>query len=187
MHIIEDNNNLLLQLISDILDLSKIEAGTLEFVYSNVDINELFYNLEDSAKMRNKNQKVQIIYNKKIQECYIDTDKNRLTQVVSNLLNNAMKFTEKGSIEFGYDLQDDNFLHFYVTDTGSGIPKEQLACVFERFIKLNDFVQGTGLGLSICQTIIETMGGQIGVTSKEGEGTTFWFTLPYSSTAKNIQ
>ena len=82
---------------------------------------------------------------------------------------------------------DDNFLHFYVTDTGSGIPKEQLACVFERFIKLNDFVQGTGLGLSICQTIIETMGGQIGVTSKEGEGTTFWFTLPYSSTAKNIQ
>lgn len=187
VHIIEDNNNLLLQLINDILDLSKIEAGTLEFIYSDVDVNELFINLEDSAKLRNKNNNVQIIYNQSMPECCISTDKNRLTQVVSNMINNSMKFTEKGSIEFGYYLQDDDFLHFYVTDTGHGISEDQISNIFGRFVKLNNFAQGTGLGLSICQTIVENLGGKIGVTSKVEEGTTFWFTLPYTPTSKVSQ
>lgn len=179
VHIIEDNNNLLLQLINDILDLSKIEAGTLEFIYSDVDVNELFLSLEDSAKLRNKNENVQIIYNQKMHECCISTDKNRLTQVVSNMINNSMKFTEKGSIEFGYYQQDNDFLYFYVTDTGHGISEDQTSNIFGRFVKLNNFVQGTGLGLSICQTIVENLGGKIGVISKVEEGATFWFTLPY--------
>ena len=179
VQIIENNNNLLLQLINDILDLSKIEAGVIEFMYSNVDVNELFLNMEESAKMRNKTEDVLISYKCTMPECYISTDKNRLTQVVTNLLNNAMKFTKQGSIEFGYTLQNDNTLYFYVSDTGCGISEDQISSVFERFVKLNTFAQGTGLGLSICQTIIEGMGGKIGVNSKAGEGSTFWFTLPY--------
>ena len=107
-------------------------------------------------------------------------------QVVMNLINNAMKFTEQGSIEFGYYLQEDGFLYFYVTDTGYGIPAEHLNEIFGRFVKLNSFVQGTGLGLPICRTIVEKMGGKIGVVSQQGEGSTFWFTLPYTADEKMV-
>lgn len=179
VHIIENNNNLLLQLISDILDLSKIEAGTLEFNNSEVNLDELFKIIATSAQQRRPNKAVEIIYKPEIANCHVITEKNRLNQVVNNLINNAMKFTEKGSIQIGYRLQDKDTLYFYVEDTGCGIAADKKDAVFGRFVKLNKFVQGTGLGLSICQTIVEHMGGQIGVESEEKKGSKFWFTLPY--------
>lgn len=179
VHIIEDNNNLLLQLISDILDLSKIEAGTLEFNNSVVNLDELFKVIASSSQVRRTNKAVEIIYEPEMPDCHILTEKNRVSQVVNNLINNAMKFTERGSIKIGYHLLNEKTLYFYVEDTGCGIEPDKTSSIFGRFVKLNKFVQGTGLGLSICQTIIEHMGGQIGVESEVNKGSRFWFTLPY--------
>lgn len=181
--IIENNNALLLQLISDILDLSKIEAGTLEFVYSDVDINNLLSEFERMMQPRAmKDVKVQ--FEQRVAECYVSLPKNRLMQVLTNLTTNAIKFTTEGSIRFGYTREHEKWLHFYVTDTGCGIAKELQKKIFERFVKLNAFAQGTGLGLSICQMIIDHLGGEIGVESVEGKGTTFWFTFPCSPAQK---
>lgn len=179
LSIIENNNTLLLQLISDILDLSKIEAGTLEMIYTDFDLNDMFREQESSLKLKVKSDKVTLVFEEPETPCRIHSEKNRIAQVLINLVTNAIKFTEEGSIRFGYSKQDDGMLHFYVSDTGCGIPKEKCKDVFERFVKLNHFAQGTGLGLSICQTIVEHMGGDIGVDSEEGKGATFWFTLPY--------
>ena len=177
--IIENNNSLLLQLINDILDLSKIEAGTLEFTYDYVDINAVLRDLEQSAHLKNKNPDVQISFKDYLEPCVIYTDRNRLSQLMINLLNNAMKFTQAGSILFGYKLKDDNTLWFYVEDTGCGIPENKRKDIFGRFVKLNTFAQGTGLGLSICEMIVTQMKGTIGVDSMEGKGSKFWFTLPF--------
>lgn len=178
--IIENNNALLLQLISDILDLSKIEAGTLEFIYSDVDINNLLYEFERMMQPRAaKGVKVQ--FEQKIEVCHVSVPKNRLMQVLTNLTTNAIKFTTEGCIRFGYTMERDNLLRFYVTDTGCGIAKDMQDKIFERFVKLNAFAQGTGLGLSICQMIISHLGGELGVESEEGKGTTFWFTFPCST------
>lgn len=179
LNIIENNNTLLLQLIGDILDLSKIEAGTLEYVYSDVDLNVLLKELEQSSRLRVKNDSVHVVFDDRITDAWINTDKNRLLQVVGNLITNAIKFTEQGQISFGYTLEENNRLYFYVADTGCGIPDDKVDSVFGRFVKLNHFAQGTGLGLSICKTIVEQMGGEIGLESRLGEGTRFWFTLPY--------
>ena len=184
INIIENNNALLLQLINDILDLSKIEAGTLEFTNTDVDISALFRELEESARLRNENNNVEIIYTEEISDCYVNIEKNRLTQVITNMLTNAMKFTRNGIVQFGFRLKNPEYLYFYVKDTGCGISSEKIDTVFGRFVKLNNFAQGTGLGLSICQTIVEHLGGKIGVDSKEGEGSTFWFTLPYNPIEK---
>ena len=176
--IVQENNELLLQLISDILDLSKIEAGTFNFVYTNVDVNETCSEIIKSMGMK-VGKGVELIFEEILPECYIYTDKNRFTQVISNFINNALKFTRQGTITLGYEQISHQKIKFYVHDTGMGIPEEKQKSVFERFVKLNTFVQGTGLGLSICKSIVSQMGGEIGVDSTEGVGSCFWFTHPY--------
>lgn len=178
--IIENNNTLLLQLISDILDLSKIEAGTLEFQYSNIDLNKMLNELTSSLQLKIKSEKVQLTCHLAEKNCFIHTEKNRLSQLLINLISNAIKFTTEGYIRFGYELRGKE-IYFYVSDTGCGIPKDKQKSIFGRFVKLNSFEQGIGLGLSICQTLVEHMGGTIGVDSEEGKGSTFWFTLPYKA------
>ena len=186
INIIENNNTLLLQLISDVLDLSKIEAGTMEFDYAPIDVHGLFIELEDTFRLRNKKSGICICYHRRTTECVVKAERNRLVQVMMNLMNNAVKFTGEGSIEFGFDVREDGFLHFYVTDTGCGIPEERLEEIFGNFVKLNSFVQGTGLGLTICRAIVERMGGKIGAVSRLGQGSTFWFTLPYTANEEKI-
>lgn len=177
MAIVEENNELLLQLISDILDLSKIEAGTFDLVMREVDVNLLCEDMIRVMQMKAK-PGVEVVFDRRLPECVIVSDRNRLNQVIANFMNNAIKFTSAGSIRLGYDRVDGKHLRFYVADTGIGIMREKQAEVFDRFVKLNTFVHGTGLGLSISKSIIEQMGGTIGVESEPGKGACFWFTLP---------
>ena len=179
IEIIKGNTGMLLQLVNDILDMSKIEAGTLEFIYTDVDVNRVMRELEGIFRLRleEADSPVKIHFEPKLPVCFIHTEKNRLSQVISNFLSNALKYTSQGSITLGYELRD-NGMYFFVSDTGTGIPADKKDKVFERFTKLDAKRQGTGLGLSISQTIIKKLGGTIGVTSELGKGSTFWFTLP---------
>lgn len=177
MDIVEENNDLLLQLISDILDLSKIEAGTFDFTEREVDVNLLCEDIVLAMRMKAR-PNVEILFDRHLPECRIMSDRNRLHQVISNFVNNALKFTEEGNIRVGYDQLDEAHLRFYVADTGIGIEPEMQNEIFERFVKLNSFVHGTGLGLSICRSIVEQLGGEIGVDSEPEKGSCFWFTLP---------
>ena len=176
--IVETNNELLLQLVSDILDLSKIESGTFDFVRSDLDVNESCMKIIKSMDMKVP-ETVDLVFEKYMPDCHIYTDKNRFMQVITNFINNALKFTKQGTIALGYEQTAPHEIKFYVRDTGVGIPKEKIGSIFERFVKLNTFVQGTGLGLSICKSLVSQMGGKIGVESTEGEGSCFWFTHPY--------
>lgn len=179
IEIIKGNTGMLLQLVNDILDMSKIEAGTLEFIYTDVDVNRVMRELEGIFRLRleGADSPVKIHFEPQLPVCFIHTEKNRLSQVISNFLSNALKYTSQGSITLGYELRD-NGMYFFVSDTGTGIPADKKDKVFERFTKLDAKRQGTGLGLSISQTIIKKLGGTIGVTSELGKGSTFWFTLP---------
>ena len=177
--IIETNTDLLLQLINDILDLSKIEAGTFDFYPSSIDVNQTMEEIEQSMRLRLKNSDVTLAFTERLPDCLFYIDKNRLIQLLANFVNNAIKFTQTGTICLGYRMTDSDSSYFYVSDTGCGMSNEQCEHVFERFVKYNPFIQGTGLGLSICRTIVERLGGKIGVDSEEGKGSTFWFTLPY--------
>lgn len=183
IHIIEDNNQLLLQLISDVLDLAKVESNTLDYTFTSTDINSLMATAESTFQMRLQ-PGVALNCLLGAPACIITTDPKRLSQVLSNLLTNACKFTSRGNITFGYEIRDYH-LYFYVKDTGVGIEAEDINRLFERFVKLDTFVQGTGLGLSICKSIIEKLGGEIGAESRgKGKGALFWFTIPYRPTEK---
>ena len=164
--IIKMNADLLLQLVNDILDMSKIEAGTLEFVYTKVDINLLLSDLRQlfQMKVNDAGGNIQIIAEPSLPSCSIETDRNRVAQVLSNFTTNAIKFTQEGTISIGYEARDTE-LYFYVTDTGAGIPADKLPEVFGRFVKLNKDKKGTGLGLSISKTIVNKLEGQIGADS----------------------
>lgn len=175
--IIDQNNTQLLKLISDVLDLAKIESGTFCIDKQPFDPIGLCTDVLISLKIKT-HPDVNIHLADHLQECTLNSDRTRLNQVLTNLVNNAIKFTTHGSICIGYELVDKGMLRFYVTDTGIGIPQDKQAEIFNRFTKLNGFVQGSGLGLSICKSIIEALGGTIGVESEEGKGSTFWFTLP---------
>lgn len=177
--IVEANNERLLQLINEILDLSKIESGTIEFSFGLTSLHNLCQEIHDAHIFRTP-EGVQLVYEPSDESLRIETDKNRVFQVISNLIGNAVKFTKEGSIKYGYELVDGQIV-FHVTDTGTGIEPEKVGRVFERFAKLNNHAQGTGLGLSICKSIVERLGGQISVSSIVGVGTTFTFTLPYST------
>lgn len=181
--IIETNTELLLQLINDILDMSKIESGMYDFHVTQVDANQLMSEVEQVARLRIRTDEVSLSFAERLPQCVFHTDKNRLIQVLTNLVVNAIKFTSQGEIQIGYRLQDAHTLYFYVSDTGCGMSAEQCEHVFERFVKYNTFIQGTGLGLSICKMIIEKLGGEIGVQSESGKGSVFWFTLPYRVSA----
>lgn len=185
MAIVQENTELLLQLISDILDLSKMESGAFEFVKSDTDVNLLCSEIIRSLRMKVP-AGVELVFEECLPGCHVWADKNRLNQVISNFINNALKFTFSGSITLGYYRQTDGYLRFYVRDTGMGISKNKIKTVFDRFVKLNSFVHGTGLGLSICKSLVEQMGGTIGVESEEGEGSCFWFTYPYQEMAGSI-
>jgi signal transduction histidine kinase len=185
MAIVQENTELLLQLISDILDLSKMESGAFEFVKSDTDVNLLCSEIIRSLRMKVP-AGVELVFEECLPGCHVWADKNRLNQVISNFINNALKFTFSGCITLGYYRQTDGYLRFYVRDTGMGIPKNKIKTVFDRFVKLNSFVHGTGLGLSICKSLVEQMGGTIGVESEEGEGSCFWFTYPYQEMAGSI-
>ena len=179
VEIIKGNTNMLLQLVNDILDMSKIEAGTLEFIYSDTDVNQIMRELEGIFRLRleEADSPVRIVFEPCLPVCFIHTEKNRVSQVLSNFLSNAFKYTKEGSITLGYKVREDD-IYFYVQDTGAGIPAGKVDKVFERFMKLDAKKQGTGLGLSISRTIIKKLGGEIGVFSEYGKGATFWFTLP---------
>lgn len=174
--IIEENNKLLLQLISDILDLSKIEAGTFDVVMETVNAQQLCMELFQSMQVKS-NSHVELCLAPDLPELVFTSNKNRLYQVLLNFVTNALKFTSEGSVTIDYRING-NEVKFTVTDTGMGIEREKQDSIFNRFVKLNNFIPGTGLGLSICQSIATQLGGKIGVESEPGKGSCFWFTHP---------
>lgn len=178
VEIIDSNNRMLLQLISDILDLAKIESGTMDFKFADMNVKEVINEIVTSFRIKMPDN-VALIAPQDSPECQIYSDRMRLTQVISNFLNNAIKYTSEGCITLAYEIIGDE-IKFSVTDTGDGMSQEIQAHIFDRFYKGNTFKQGTGLGLFICETIVNRLGGRIGVNSELGKGSTFWFTHPYS-------
>lgn len=177
--IIERNSEMLLNLFNDILDLSALEAGSLMFNIRSIKLIDVCLQLEQQFCHKVQSG-VKLILDDVDTDIYVSGDWNRIIQIINNLLSNAVKFTQKGEIHFGYQEKED-FVEFYVIDSGIGIPAERAATIFRRFGKVNNFVQGTGLGLSLCRLLVEKMGGRIWLRSQEGKGSRFYFTLPIVS------
>ena len=175
---INKNCGLLLALINDILDLSRIESGTMDFQFAGHNLPLLMKNVYDSQQLNMPSGVRLVLKLPENSKKYLVTDNVRLQQVVNNLINNAAKFTTQGSITFGYTEEEPGYTSIFVEDTGKGISEDGLRHIFERFYKVDSFTQGAGLGLSICQTIIGRLNGVITVTSKEGKGTRFKVRLP---------
>lgn len=177
--IITENNERLLRLVNDIFDLSQIEAGAVNFQYSEFDVNDLLRELEGVFRMKMDGQSpVELVCEAQLPPLMMYSEQQRIIQVMTNLLHNAMKFTKSGEIRFGCRMEGEKEVYFYVSDTGIGIPPEEQDKIFSRFIKLDREVQGTGLGLTLSQTIIENLGGTLGLDSEVNKGSTFWFILP---------
>ena len=174
--IIERNSEILLNLFNDILDLSSLEADSLSFNIRPIKLIDICLQLEQQFWHKTQNG-VKLILDDVDTDMYTSGDWNRIIQIISNLLSNATKFTPKGEIHFGYREKED-FVEFYVKDSGIGIPAARIATIFRRFGKVDDFVQGTGLGLTLCRMLVEKMGGRIWLRSQEGKGSRFYFTLP---------
>lgn len=180
MKIIRSNSDLLLKLIDDILDMSRIESGKTELRYTSEDLGALFDELYQSARVAVEQKALEVRLEKAPGGIRMQIDRARVTQIIMNFVNNAVKFTSQGAITLGYRLRlDGGGVYFYVRDTGCGIAENDRARIFHRFVKLDDFAQGTGLGLSICETLVKKMDGYIGVISNPGKGSEFWFTLPF--------
>lgn len=178
--IINNNSDLLLQLINDILDFAKIESGTLNYNISNVDLKDICHEVYVSQSLKMTSDVALLFHGELLPSVRLQTDTQRVEQVLLNLLSNAIKCTNQGFVSLSYEVEEE-FVRVSVTDTGIGIAKDKQLSVFDRFVKLDDFRQGTGLGLSICKMIIEKLGGEIGVKSELGKGSTFWFTLPLAN------
>lgn len=176
IHIIESNNSRLISLVKEILEITRIDSGLMKFNFEYVNLQSICKEVYCSYNLRIPYE-ADLIFEGEDCEVSLMTDKNRLIQIFSILISNAIKFTSSGSIKFGYNLVGD-VVKFYVKDTGIGIPEDKLKNIFDRFFKVDSFTSGTGLGLSICKSIVERLGGSIGLTSKFGEGSCFTFTLP---------
>lgn len=174
--IIERNSEILLNLFNDILDLASLEADSMKFKILPTRLADICLQLEQQYNSKIQN-KVKLILDETDASTYVSGDVKRITQIIGNLLNNALKFTHDGEIHFGFCKKND-FVEFHVKDTGIGIPAERIATIFQRFGKIDDFVQGTGLGLTLCRMLVEKMGGRIWLRSQEGQGAAFYFTLP---------
>ena len=181
IRIIHNNCDMLLRLIDDILALSNVDANAMQLVPEKVDFSKAFDDICQSLHQRVQEPGVEFQKDNPLSSVVVEIDHRRIQQVITNFVTNAVKYTHQGHIRVGYRLEERENrqgLYVYCEDTGSGIPKEQRERVFERFVKLNDFIQGTGLGLSICKAIVEKCGGEIGVDSEVDKGSTFWFWIP---------
>ena len=176
--LIQSNTEHLLRLMNDVIDLSNIESGVMDIVGSDVVLDSLMKEMELTYVPKAETNNLVLAWDREQSNAHIYTDRDRLIQILEHLLDNAIKFTTKGTVRWGYQEKENGQIRFYVTDTGCGIPNDKKEVIFERFVKLDSFTQGLGLGLSLCKIIIERMHGTIGVESEVGEGSTFWFTIP---------